>query len=195
MLTFLKNSYKNFRCPLEISLCVLIAVLPLAGCDSSGSKAGQSPYRTRLSALFDDDFVGLQLPGGDVIKAGAVSHVFPEITIGEVWNSSLFVLAQRGVIARASRADGVIICVVDFPKGARFLHDGYPNVLLVEQAPESRDVIVYANWLGELFQQNDKSGTQLLSIQRDVKQKLSEGFFEKLATEVYAKHKWKYLAN
>jgi hypothetical protein len=194
MRIYLRNSRKNCGYPSLSNIACLTACALIAGC-AAPEQASNTARGPKLTALLDSDFEGFEAPSPAIIKEAAVTRIFPDSTVQEVWDSSLFVLAQRTLIVRASKDTGFIIGIEEAPAGTRYLHSGFPNAVLVETTQGEGNVIVHANWLPDFFRRSDNPTLFAMHIQRDTKEKLANAFFEKVATELYGRKKWKYLWN
>jgi len=182
---------------------VWLSALMASGCVSNATRSNSEAivYQLRLDQYFDQRFSGLEIPARAAVKQDGTRRAYPYTSYDRVWTNALLVMMQRCVIARASKARGVILCLDDLkdvkgPKNVRHVRywhkQGLPMALLVEQETDG-EVAVYANWLDSLFLRVDEPGAQGIGIKRSMKQKLANGFFDRLSVQVYGREKWSYL--
>lgn len=131
---------------------------------------GSKVVKTKLDQLFEKNFEGLEVPEANEIKNDDVKEGFPYTTFDKVWDSSIIVLMQRGIIVRASRESGTILTITS-PPLAIFVEKG--------------DVITV--YLKRMYNLYEREHSMVENIQ------IARTFFDKLATQVYAGQKWKYL--
>lgn len=142
---------------------------------------GCSPkvFKTELDELFENDFEGLNIPENAQIKKEGINKSFPYATFDKVWDSAIIVLMQQRIIVRASKDTGKIVTV-----------SGTPIIILVER---SEPVSIYFDCMYYLNKQINNPKAVMPMIEPDFKEKTGKAFFDKVATQVYADEKWKYL--
>ena len=123
------------------------------------------------------------MPSSYAIKTYGDQRAFPQTTFDEVWDASLAVSIQQGIVARASKNSGTIAVVPNVQTP--------PFIVLVE---ESNPTTAYLYWMEYLHRRVDDSSKVDGTILADTtKSKIAEKYFDKVATQVYAESKWKYL--
>jgi len=70
---------------------------------------------TEISVLTMSDFKGLKLPEIYEVKLEGKSEVFPSSTFDDVWDSSIKVLIQQGIILQVSKNTGLIVTATNPP--------------------------------------------------------------------------------
>ncbi len=90
-----------------------------------------------------------------------------------------FVELARKIVVRVSKDTGIIAVV-----------SGTPFVVFVERG---EPVNVYVDCMFNLYRQVNNPSVSVLKAAPDLKEKTAKAFFDKLATQVYADEKWKYL--
>lgn len=152
----------------------------------------------KLDQLFDNNFDGFQLPRPNRIQWESISREYPNVNFDDVWRGVLLLAIQEGVIVRASKEAGIIVTLIAPPlgksKGEQFYFtSSFPMVVLIERKQE-RIIVVYANWLDELYQWIGKSEALVAGeIKHEDKEKFAKRFLDNLETQVSFKYKWKYL--
>jgi len=139
---------------------------------------GCASKKTELDQLFEKNFKGFEMPEVRWIKEG-VSRSFPYVTFDEVWDATILVLMQRGAIVRSSKNTGRIVAITR-----------PPIVIFVERGEV---VTVYLNCMKHLYRRVDKPEEVIVQFKPNAAKIIAEDFFDKLATQVYAKKKWKWL--
>lgn len=134
--------------------------------------------KTELDQLFEKNFEGFEIPEVRWIKEG-VSRSYPYTTFPEAWDATILVLMQQGVVVRSSKDTGTLVTVTK-----------PPLAIFVEQGEV---VTVYLNWMGHLYRRADKPEVTTIEFKSEDAKKIGETFFDKLATQVYAGEKWKWL--
>lgn len=134
--------------------------------------------KTELDVLFEKNFEGFESPEVTYIKKG-VSRNFPYATYDQVWDATILVMIQQGIIVRSSKDDGIIVTVTT-----------PPLAIFVERGEV---VTVYLNWMTHLYRRIDKPEVVTVAFELNEAQKIAETFFGKLATQLYAAEKWKWL--
>lgn len=135
--------------------------------------------KTELDQLFEKNFESLKIPEVTMIKSKGINKSFPYVTFDKVWDSTMKVLIQQGIIVRASKDTGVVIAITT-PPLAMFVERG-------------EVITVHLNWMEDLYKRLDKPELVTAVFMPDDKEKMAKTFFDKLATQVYAEEKWKYL--
>jgi len=136
-----------------------------------------TPKKTELDQLFEKNFEGFELPEVRWIKGG-ISRSFPYVTFDEVWDATILVLIQQGIIVRSSKDTGRIVTITK-PPIAIFIERG-------------EVVTVYLNWIKHLYRKVDEPKT-VTAFKLDNVKMMAKDFFDKLATQIYAGEKWKWL--
>lgn len=160
---------------------VLLLGTVLAGC----ATPKPAKVKTELDCLFENNFVGIEVPEPAKIKEGAEKKEFPYVRFEEVWDAVLVVLIQQGIVVRTFKDSGVIIAVSD-----------PPTVLYVDHR---EPVTVYLNWLGKFYGKKlyRLSTEDLLAgnIKRHSRPDdlMAKILLERFATQIYVREKWKYL--
>ena len=128
---------------------------------------GCAPQRvkTELDQYFDNNFEGLQVPDAAEIKSTGESKTFPHTSFDKVWDSSIIVLMQEGIIVRASKDTGIILTI-----------SKSSSAIFIDKGAEA--ITVYLKRIFNLDWNGGQAGT----------------FLDKLATQVYADQKWNYLS-
>jgi len=173
----------------------VIMVFLLAGC-------AMPVVKTRLDAYLEKNFEGFEVPETINIKAKGKSRDFPYVSFDQVWDSTLLVLMQKGIIARNSKNNGVIVTVPTLsshPPFALFVEKGdivrvymmeMPGLLNLSDKPalvEEPKTITVAVPRGETIKiEKDK-------IQELIREERIKLLFDRLSTQVYSGTKWKYL--
>lgn len=135
--------------------------------------------KTQLDQLFENNFEGLTVPEVSKLKQDGISKSFPYASFDKVWDSTITVLMQQRIIVRGSKETGTIVTVT-----------GTPLVIFVERA---EPVSVYLDYMFSLYRAVDNPKAVTPQSKPDFKEKKAKDFFDKLATQVYADDKWKYL--
>lgn len=141
---------------------------------------GPKIVKTELDQLFDKNFEGIEIPEVRWIKEGE-SRGFPYATFDEVWNANILVLMQQGIMVRSSKDTGRIITIAK-----------PPLAIFVERGEV---VNVHLNWMEHLYRRVDKPEVVTVQFKLNAINKMTKNFFDKLATQVYAGDKWKWLKN
>lgn len=134
--------------------------------------------KTEICRLFETDFGGFTVPEIDKIKQGE-GKSFPYTEFDEVWDSAIIVLMQQGIVLRSSKDSGIIVAIGSLPLS-----------IFVERGER---VHVYINVMEDLYKRLDDPEKIALEFSPDRLDKIYTNFFAKLATQVYAGKKWKYL--
>lgn len=132
---------------------------------------------TRLDYLFKENFEGFEASEIAEIKEKGKREKkgFPYKTFDEIWDTAICVLMQEGIVVRASKDTGVIVTITN-----------PPLAILIERG----DIItVFLVWNEGL---NDPRALPI-KLPPDVKENMAEFFFGKLANQLYADEKWKWL--
>jgi hypothetical protein len=149
-------------------------------------------YRTNLDALFDDRLHGFTVPQVARIKVGSEARVYQGVDKNAVLDAALVVLMQSGVIAHASRAEGIAVRLDVFPPiigppGAttvlQWQHIGSPMVVLVDSEPSG--VRLYANWLEELYGRTDQPNIAAIGLKPRNKEVMADRFFDRVAVQLF----------
>lgn len=141
--------------------------------------------KTELDQLFENNFEGLNVLEVTDIKAEGVSRSFPYATYDQVWDSIITILMQQEIIVRMSKDKGTIVVVRSYP----------PLAIFVDR---SEPISVYLGRMWNLYNVvgDPKAVSPLAAIKNMVMAQIKEiqgRFFDKLAAQVYADEKWKYL--
>lgn len=152
-----------------ILLVVLVVFSAFWGC----------AIKTELDKLFENNFEGLSLPAVTEIKERGISKRFPYATFDKVWDSVITVLIQQGIIVRISKATGTIVTVTD-----------PPLIVFVERAEPTT---VYLYCMCSLYRAVDSPKEVTPNMSPDFQKQTAKAFLDRLATQVYADDKWKYL--
>jgi hypothetical protein len=181
--------------------CLLL--LTLLGCATF--QGGNKIMDTKLDESFRHDFKEYKLEPAS-IKQTSVDRTFPQVNFDEVWEASLVVLMQSGIIVKADKNAGVILCITTPPAALYvergesprvyvrvaeelFEYESYhriksvinPAVVITGKAQES-DVMDKVQERGNAYRptvaERDAVTTKLLDM---------------LAAQLYAGKKWKYL--
>jgi len=134
--------------------------------------------KTELDQLFEKNFEGFEIPEVRWIKGGG-SRSFPYVTFDEVWDATILVLMQQGIMVRSSKDTGRIVTITK-----------PPIAIFVERGEV---VAVYLNWMEHLYKRVDKPEVVTVQFKLNAARKMAKDFFDKLATQVYAGEKWKWL--
>ncbi len=134
--------------------------------------------KSELDQLFEKNFEGFEIPEVGWIKGGE-SRSFPYATFDEVWDATILVLMQQGIIVRSSKDTGRIVTITK-----------PPIAIFVERGEV---VAVYLNWMEHLYKRGDKPEVVTAQFKLNAARKMAKDFFDKLATQVYAGEKWKWL--
>jgi len=154
---------------------LVLSPIVLAGCGPKVIKTKTAVYQ-----LFEKDFQGFALPEIDEIKEGAGRGTFRYTEFDQVWDSAIIVLMQQGVVLKASKEAGIIVGMGEWPLG-----------ILVER---SDPVNVHIRLITNLYKRLDDPKKTAFDFQPDNLAKIHRSFYDKLATQVYAGQKWKYLS-
>lgn len=150
-----------------------------------------SSREIEMERLFKADFTGFKPPEATVIKQGAVQRAISEVNFDEVWNAVLVVAMQRNVIVSASKETGVIVCM-EIPAGAGLLISGFPTAIVVERKGP-RETAVFCNWPDEFYKWADGKPGQRIRVKSFTKQRLGQGFLDRVANQSLVKQRWRYL--
>ena len=82
-------------------LCIYVQIFII--CFSCGAPI----TKTKLDLLYEKNFEGFEVPNIDLIKKGEVRD-FPYVTFDQVWDSSILILMQQGIIVRSLKDKGII---------------------------------------------------------------------------------------
>lgn len=145
------------------------------------SSCGPKTVRTKteMYQLFERDFKGFHPPDVAERKPNWGSKTFPYVKFDEVWNASLILLMQEGVVIRSSKESGVIV-------GVHYV----PFIMFVERA---EPVNVYIDVIEDLYRRLDDPEKSAVVFKPSTLHKAFKNILDKLATQVYAGNKWKYL--
>jgi hypothetical protein len=160
----------------------------------SGCAPTAGTYRTELSVQYDEDFRRFNPPELNVIRNGAQSRAFSQISYDDIWTSALAVAMQGGFIAYADKNRGVI-SIVSYPTATAKLDSGeflsLPNAILVERS--GNQITVYLNWIDDYFRlSGDSSGTELI-VSPDRRKAIGRGMLDRIATQAFGIPKWQWL--
>jgi len=156
-------------------LFILFFVFPVfIGC-------GTKVIKTELDQLFEKDFEGLTIPEINKIKEEGMNKSFPYASFDKVWDSAITILIQEGIVVRVSKDTGTIITITN-----------PPLAVCVDRG----DVVnVYLDYMYNLYKEAGNPKAVASEGTQDLKEKRAKSFFDKLATQLYAEEKWKYLIN
>jgi len=145
---------------------------------------GCAPKRvkTELDQFFEKNFEGFEIPEARWIKEGESRSFFYK-TFDEIWDATILVLMQQGIMVRSSKDTGRIVTITKYPI-AIFIERGKDN---------KKDVTVYLNCMKHLYRRVDKPRVITVQVKSDDVKMIAKDFFDKLATQVYAREKWKWL--
>jgi hypothetical protein len=185
-----------------VTIFLIFALFSNICCTTSSSSSSKIiPFRTELDKLFDNDFKGYQAVEPDRIKQSKLNREYSYTTIEDVWSSAISLIMQRGVIINADKQSGIIVCFAgpptvigkeEYTKTRNYIKTGFPSAILIEEHGHN-NVIVYADWLEELYSRLDKPEVKALGIKRQTKKYLATIFFDMLSVQIFSKNKWKYL--
>jgi hypothetical protein len=177
----------------------------LSGCVTFSG--GAKIVSTKMDETFQQDFKDYQL-SGSTIKQRGTSRAFPQATYDEVWDATLVILMQSGIIPKADKNAGVVLCITTPPAAFYVEKEGNTKVyvMLVEDLFEydsyqkMKSVInpvVAFTGKAEQSDMMDKvqergNAYQISAGERD---KITQNFLDKLATQLYSGKKWKYLTS
>jgi len=133
---------------------------------------------TEMYRLFANDFEGFEVPQTNKIKVGE-HRGFPYAEFDEVWDAAMIVSMQQGAIIRLSKESGIIVVI-----------GSLPLCLLVER---SGPVTVYINIIEDLHGRADDPKEIVSEFRPRNLKKILETYLDKLAIQLYAGQKWKYL--
>ncbi|MDD3654817.1 MAG: hypothetical protein PHO01_11695 [Desulfotomaculaceae bacterium] len=162
--------------------------------------------QTKLDEVVHKDFQDLEIQDA-MIKQEGTKRALPYVTYDEVWDGALIVLMQKGIIGRCDKNSGVIFCITT-----------PPSALVIENADPPK---AYLKIMDELFEYDKKyvfkpvlnpmvvltpgmkkmedvataveeKGVALKLSMSD-KEKIATDLLDKVATQVYAGKKWKFL--
>lgn len=155
--------------------------------------------KTEIDQLFEIDFSSLDVPEISSIKTEGESRQYPYATFGEVWDSAIIVLMQKGIIARSLKDSGIIVSIppqqikVEPKPFRRLRYHSFGEPPLVVFIEKGEIVTVYLKWLENLYQPLDKSEKVVVGLTMKDKEKMADILLGKLATQLYVGQKWKYL--
>jgi hypothetical protein len=187
---------------LRTILCCLLLLI-ISGCVTF--QGGNKIIETKLDEKFRDDFKGYQLEAG-TIKHTGVNRTFPQVSYDEAWDATLVVLMQSGIIVKADKNSGVVLCITTPPTAFYVEKDEKPKVYVkvvedlfeYDSYQKMKSVInpvVAITGKAELSDVTDKvqergNAYQVSAEERD---KVTHNLLDKVATQLYASKKWKYL--
>lgn len=154
-----------------ISLMFLCLILTSFGCPPA-------PIKSKLDELFDKNFEGLDTPEITWIKKG-VSRSFPYRTYEQVWDALVLVMIQQGIVVRVSKEEGTMLVV-----------SSLPIAVFVERG---ETITVYINWITDLYKSVKKPDEVAVSVELEEAQKITDSYFDKIATQLYSNERWKWL--
>jgi len=167
---------------------LFFSVSALAGCTSYIDRYRYLP-ELRLHKAFETNFHDFEFPETTTIKTHGTKKDFPYVTFDRAWNAIVAILMQEGVIIRSLKDKGLIAVTTSPPMA--FLIEDY-----------NKGVSIYLYIMEDFYDSVD--GTKKFSLQNEkckdenntvinCKKRISEVFFGKISTEIYADKKWQYL--
>lgn len=175
--------------------CLSFMILVCAGCSTP------APIRTKFDDAFERSFADYTPPTPDAIRIGAATQEFPR-SREDVWNAVARAMMQQGVIARARRSEGVLVCLNAPPQplqtGSRARAEAtvavstLPMVVAVEELGPMR-TRVYANWDLELYRRADKPDLPIPVVPEQRRAALASGLFATIATQLRGAEAWPWL--
>lgn len=128
--------------------------------------------RVERNELFERDFRDLHLPDPADVKEAEAWKEMPHVTFDQAWEAVIIVAMQEGLIVRANKRTGLVVAIATAP-----------FVLLVE---DREPVRLHFDWLRQYF----RYGGQARRIGAD---EIAENIFGRVATQLYARERWKHL--
>jgi|SRR3990172_994764 len=157
----------------QISVVMVITPFVFFGC---GPKTVTTT--TKMYQLFNTDFRGFAVPEISEIKQGQ-GKSFSYAEFDEVWDSAIIVLIQQGILVRSSKNSGTIAAIGTVP--------------LSVVIQRGRLVNVYVKVMDDLYKTLDNPDKAVWEFDPNQLEAIYTDFFSKLATQVYAGKKWRYL--
>jgi hypothetical protein len=155
-----------------IALAFAVLLLP-AGCRTTPVTA-----KSRLQILWENSFMDLKVPESEWVRGG-YSRTFSGASYGEVWDATVLVAEQVGVLARCSKKDGTIVVA-----------GGIPFLVRIEG---SESVTLYIRVMEDLLETDPPTRRELSPTFVDFVKGWPNRFTDFVATQLYADRKWKYL--
>lgn len=152
--------------------------------------------KTEMDELFAQDFRNFPVPEIAKIKAESKKQGYPYVTFDEVWEATIIVAMQEGFIIRSLRDIGILVLVpIQSLKGGgknRYYAGSPPMAIFVEKGETTA---VHLGWTENLYRElsNKQERRILVEFKPNEKEMIAGRFFDKLSTQVYSGHKWKYL--
>jgi len=148
-------------------------------------KPKQGNFNTGIDYLLKNNFKGIEHVNIDWIKKESESKSYPYASFDQVWDSTIIILIQKGIIVKASKDKGIIVTITN-----------PPSAILVEK----NDIVtVYLKWIEDLYRQFNPSqdisykSDRIEIVKEMVKKEKAKSFLDNLATQIYAGEKWKYV--
>jgi len=190
-----------------ITIMILLSVSPL-GCIPKMDESTWIGAETGVHQLFVKDCQGLVVPDVATIKSANVSRSYPYATFDQVWDAAVIVLMQESIIVRAERSQqsGLLAMFTGPPFVSTTVR--MPNIGLqkfVQNVTYARpqlvalleggteDVTVYLYWMQGLYENQTGPKMMVVEFPKDRLENESKVLFDKLATQIYTRQKWKYL--
>jgi hypothetical protein len=150
-----------------------------------------SASQIEMERLFKSDFVGFQAPTSVRVKAGAVHRTVSNTSYDDVWSALIVVAMQRQVIVSASKEMGVLVAM-QVPTGSGYLISGFPTVITVERKGVG-EVEVFCNWLEDYYSTTAKKPEAKVKVRGMTKERLANGYLDKVVNQALSKRRWNYL--
>ena len=150
---------------------------------SQDSNTISPPRRIKLSAKTPEDrFYDFEAPDAAKIKEKGDEKEFIRKSFEEVWDSLVSVAMQKGIIIKISKEKGIIV-IASHPLIMSMLVEGGASI----------NVYARIDSIDEMVPALPNEKKVKLKLEKSMAQDHINIFFEQLATEVYAREKWKYL--
>jgi hypothetical protein len=134
---------------------------------------------SRLDRLFEQQFADVAMPEAGRIREEGIGRRYPHATFETVWNATVAVLMQQGLVVRTDQAAGVILAVSTPPCA----------VLIDRQEPVRVTVWSMEQW----YERPSAVATVPVRLPMERRERTALALFEPLATEVYAGKRWRFL--
>lgn len=177
----------------RLQVAVAALALSLVACATPPVRDLPIDPTTELDRLFSMHFEGFEPPDPEQVRSHAIARLYPGRSFDDAWTATLLVLMQDGILVRASRASGVIVCANEPPRlpvrsetgPSWFLVTGVPEIILIDAVDAG--VWVHANWLHDWYRLVERPQLQSIDIRDKTKETLASQFHDLLQVEISAK--------
>ena len=166
--------------PSRARILLLLAVALCLGLASAADKKNQKP-EPDVGRFFENRLIRLELPTAGFLRERGLPQVFLGAGMDRTWDAAIKALIQDGIIVYASKRQGIVVAVTDMitrgpqePKGS-VLGAATPLCNTVNILVEPVD-----NATSRVYLKSDRP--------------LNKVFFDRLAVQLYARTRWKYLS-